>query len=321
MVNFFKSLFTSSKSEQETTEEQIQAPPKNFDTFKYDGLRAQRMGRLDFAIKCYHEALGLMKDYETLQFLVSAYTQSHELEDALDTTAELIELEPDNKDGYLVRMNLLYMLERLEETLEQALFLIEKEPDLFEPHFMKGKVEHDLKRHEEAIASLTKAIQLKEDLPALYYSRAKAYYSLPNLEAALADTDRAIELHPEDELFYMLKGVIHQEMKDDEAALENFLRVLELNPFHHQASLYVGNIYSRTDRKEQAMELYDDLLEMGEEFSALHEARAVLYDEQGEADKAKEEREKAAALRAEEGGEEVSDEKVNFDNMYKGGIF
>ena len=32
---------------------------KNFEIFKYDGLRAQRMGRPDYAVKCFIEALAI----------------------------------------------------------------------------------------------------------------------------------------------------------------------------------------------------------------------------------------------------------------------
>ena len=48
MPNFFKSFF-SGKSETPESEKQ-KNDQKNFEIFKYDGLRAQRMGRPDYAI-------------------------------------------------------------------------------------------------------------------------------------------------------------------------------------------------------------------------------------------------------------------------------
>lgn len=322
MANFFKSLFSSSKAEQAVAEEQTPEPPKNFDTLKYDGVRAQRMGRIGYATKCYQEALLLMKDYETMQFLASAYTQTHDLEDALEVTTEMTELEPDNKDGYLLRINLLYMMERLEESLQQVLILIDRVPDLTEAYYMKGKVELDMKRAEDAIVSLTEGIRLKEDAPQMFFVRAKAYYVLKNLEAAIKDIDQALTLNPEDESYYLLKGLIHQDMQDDESAVQNYLKVTELNPFSHQVALSIGNIYMRTNRAEEALELYDDLLEMGEEFPELHDARAQLFDQLGQSESAQEEREKADLLRKEAvDEEEVTDGKANFDNLYKGGFY
>ena len=55
MPNFFKSFF-SGKSETPESEKQ-KNDQKNFEIFKYDGLRAQRMGRPDYAVKCFIEAL------------------------------------------------------------------------------------------------------------------------------------------------------------------------------------------------------------------------------------------------------------------------
>ena len=49
MPNFFKSFF-SGKSETPESEKQ-KNDQKNFEIFKYDGLRAQRMGRPDYTFK------------------------------------------------------------------------------------------------------------------------------------------------------------------------------------------------------------------------------------------------------------------------------
>ena len=57
MPNFFKSFF-SGKSETPESEKQ-KNDQKNFEIFKYDGLRAQRMGRPDYAVKCFTEALAI----------------------------------------------------------------------------------------------------------------------------------------------------------------------------------------------------------------------------------------------------------------------
>lgn len=64
MPNFFKSFF-SGKSETPESEKQ-KNDQKNFEIFKYDGLRAQRMGRPDYAIKCFTEALAIEEDFETM---------------------------------------------------------------------------------------------------------------------------------------------------------------------------------------------------------------------------------------------------------------
>ena len=77
MPNFFKSFF-SGKSETPESEKQ-KNDQKNFEIFKYDGLRAQRMGRPDYAVKCFIEALAIKEEFETMGYLSQLYIQMKKL--------------------------------------------------------------------------------------------------------------------------------------------------------------------------------------------------------------------------------------------------
>jgi hypothetical protein len=67
MANFLKSLFTEKAENREEDDRKNRI--KNFELFKYDGLRAQRMRRVDYAIKCFTEALAIEEDFETIGYL------------------------------------------------------------------------------------------------------------------------------------------------------------------------------------------------------------------------------------------------------------
>ena len=73
MPNFFKSFF-SGKSETPESEKQ-KNDQKNFEIFKYDGLRAQRMGRPDYAVKCFIEALAIKEEFETMGYLSNSISR------------------------------------------------------------------------------------------------------------------------------------------------------------------------------------------------------------------------------------------------------
>ena len=45
-------------------------------------MRAQRMGRSDYSIKCFQEALALQEDFETMGYLVQVYIQTNQLAEA-----------------------------------------------------------------------------------------------------------------------------------------------------------------------------------------------------------------------------------------------
>ena len=79
-MSFFKSLFTG-KGDHEADAD-AKAAHKKFEILKYDGMRAQRMGRTDYAIQCFSQALALQSDFETMSYLARAYVQSGKLEEA-----------------------------------------------------------------------------------------------------------------------------------------------------------------------------------------------------------------------------------------------
>ena len=99
MPNFFKSFFAG-KTENPEEEKQKNAK-KNFEIFKYDGLRAQRMGRPDYAIKCFNEALAIEEDFETLNYLSQLYIQTGEFGKAHELLERMIALEPELTSTYL----------------------------------------------------------------------------------------------------------------------------------------------------------------------------------------------------------------------------
>ena len=59
-MGIFSSLFGSNKTPEENKE-------KNFDILKYDGIRAMRIGKLAYALKCFEEATAIKEDLETMQ--------------------------------------------------------------------------------------------------------------------------------------------------------------------------------------------------------------------------------------------------------------
>ena len=53
-MGLFKSLFGGNNTPETEKEKNDK---KNFEILKYDGIRAQRMGKLPYAIKCFEEAV------------------------------------------------------------------------------------------------------------------------------------------------------------------------------------------------------------------------------------------------------------------------
>ena len=99
MPNFFKSFF-SGKSETPENEKQ-KNDQKRFDIFKYDGLRAQRMGRPDYAIKCFTEALAIEEEFETMGYLSQLYIQMGDTAKARELLEKMAVMEPHITNTFL----------------------------------------------------------------------------------------------------------------------------------------------------------------------------------------------------------------------------
>ena len=72
-MGLLSSLFGGKSSEEKQTATQ---EDKNFDTLKYDGIRARNIHQLPYAIKCFENAIRLKEEPETMMLLANAYLQT-----------------------------------------------------------------------------------------------------------------------------------------------------------------------------------------------------------------------------------------------------
>ena len=103
-MGFLSSLFGSNTNAESNTE-------KNFDIFKYDGIRALRIGKVTYAIKCLKEALEIQQDIETMNYLASAYVQINQMDEAKKVFLSMTDIEPNEPTHFLSLANLCYMME------------------------------------------------------------------------------------------------------------------------------------------------------------------------------------------------------------------
>ena len=84
---------------------------KNFEIFKYDGLRAQRMGRPDYAVKCFTEALAIQEEFETMGYLSQLYIQMGETAKARELLEKMAAMEPHLTSTFLTLANVCFIQE------------------------------------------------------------------------------------------------------------------------------------------------------------------------------------------------------------------
>lgn len=312
-MGFFKSLF-GGNSTPETKKEKNDK--KNFDILKYDGIRAQRIGKLPYAIKCFEEAVAINDEMETLTLLANAYIQANRLDDARITFDRIAEKDPELVNTFLSLAGICFMQEDYESmnnACQKALALDSKNPLTY---YLSAKAAVGMKEDINAIAMLTKAIVLKEDYMEAYQLRAEILWNMRQSKDAADDIQKLLELNPEDEQALLLKGEILAATGEEEQAQECFNQVLSLNPFNEKSYLLLGNLFLAKKDFDKAIDIYDEAIEINPNFAQAYHERGRVKLLKGDKDGSVEDMKKAIELSPETEGN-ISGQYNNYENMTK----
>ncbi len=305
-MGFFKSLFTG-KAE-DPAEEQKKQAQKEFEILKYDGIRAHRMHRMDYARKCYEEAIKLQDDFETYGHLAQLLVETGDLQAALSPLQHMAESEPTVSQTFITLANVHFMLEDYEHMAADAQHAIDVDANEPRGYYLKGKAEHGLKQEDEAVGLLTQAIGLKEDYAEALLLRGQIYLRQGKLPEAMQDAERVIAAENEAENGLLLRGAVKEVDGKLEEAEADYRQVLELDPFNQQAYLYIGRLYLNGKRYDDAVSIMDDAIELSPVFAEAYEVRAEAKKQKGDAEGASKDATAAANLKA---ASEVTSEVVD----------
>ena len=253
MPNFFKSFF-SGKSETPESEKQ-KNDRKRFEIFKYDGLRAQRMGRPDYAVKCFTEALAIEEDFETMGYLSQLYIQTGETEKARELLEKMAIMEPHVTNTFLTLANVCFIQEDYKAMEEAASKAIAIEKGNAVAHYLLGKARKGQDDDLMTIAHLTKAIALKDDFIEARLMRAEALLKMKQYKETMEDIDAVLAQNPEEE------------------AEADYQLVTEVNPFNEQAYLYLGQLFINQKKLTEAISLFDEAIELNPNFAEAYKER------------------------------------------------
>ena len=284
MPNFFKSFF-SGKSETPESEKQ-KNDQKNFEIFKYDGLRAQRMGRPDYAVKCFIEALAIKEEFETMGYLSQLYIQMGETAKARELLEKMAAMEPDVTSTFLTLANVCFIQEDYQAMEEAANKAIAIEEGNAVAHYLLGKARKGQDDDLMTIAHLTKAITLKDDFIEARLLRAEALMNLKQYKDMMEDIDAVLAQNPEEETA--------------EEAEEDYKLVTEINPFNEQAYLYLGQLYINQKKLTEAIGLFDEAIELNPNFAEAYKERGRAKLLNGDKDGSVEDMKKSLELNPKE---------------------
>ena len=304
-MGIFSSLFGGSKKNEEE---------KNFDILKYDGIRAMRIGKLTYALKCFEEATAIQEDLETMQHQANTYIRVNRMDDARQLMNRMTEIASDQPLVFQSLASLCYMQEDykgMDEACRKALALNDQDPATY---FLSAKAAVGLSNGIQAIAMLTKAIMLNEEFVEAYQMRAEILWTMRQAKDANEDIEKLLSMNPEDENALLLKGEILAVSGEEEKALELIDQVLALNPFSEKAYLLKGSYFLAKQAFDKAIEVYDEALEINPNFAQAYHERGRVKLAKGDKQGSMEDMKRAIEL-SPENGANISGEYNNYEQQ------
>lgn len=313
MMNLLKKLFAGNNEPEENVRHKNEE--RNFDILKYDGIRAQRIGKWIYAEKCFKEALNIRPDLETASQLVSTSLQLNKLDQAHEVLGQMISLEPQRLQSYLDLARVCYLQEHYDDMLATAQQAAQLVPDNETPYFLQAQAYHKLGDSIHTIVALTQAISRKEDFTEAYLMRGQVLLEMKQYNEALEDVDFLLKHDSIDEEALRLAAEVQQGLGNEDEAVTYYKKVIDLNPFNEHSYEQIALIHARKKEYAQAIATLDEALEINEK-AQLYQLRGKLKMDSGDKEGALADMKKALELNP-ESENRISGHFDNFDTLYK----
>ena len=177
-------------------EKALELQPDLVDAWYNKGVILQKMGKTDEGQAAINKTMELGKNNTSLYDRVGMLMQTGNLKDAL----ELINTELENSDAslqtYLLKGMILYEMKQYEDLLALSAEIIALDKDNPEGWIMKGLALSSLEKMDESLEAYNHALSINPDLPDALYNRACIYAQQGDKTKALKDLSKTFNIHP-----------------------------------------------------------------------------------------------------------------------------
>lgn len=259
-MGIWKALFGG--ADENLEEEKKGKEDSQFDLFKYDGVRALRIGQTEYAVKCFEKALELREDLEVRDYLAQALMRGGNLEESLEHYQKLAEAQPANAAVKVQMAHVAYMLEDYDRMATWAEQAVEADGELARAHFVLAQARIGQGDLINGIAQLTQAVALDETQGEARLLRGQTLLGMGDVKGAEEDADFLAERLADNEDVLLLKARVEVAKGNRQEAIHIYNKVTEVNPFAIDAYRERGRLYFEEGDTKHAKEDADKLLEL-----------------------------------------------------------
>jgi predicted O-linked N-acetylglucosamine transferase (SPINDLY family) len=216
---------------------------------------------------------------DTLYVLGMMAGQMKDFAGALDWTARVLKIDPDNAIAHNNRGLALKGLDDLDGALMSYDRAIAIKPDYPVAYNNRGNVLKELKRADAALQSYDRALALAPDYVDAHYNRAVLLGDLEQWEAAAASYENAIAIRADHAEAHCNLGAALQALKRFDAAAASFIKAISIKPTLSKAHSNLGNVLRELERFNEALDSCERAIVLEETLAEAHLNRGnVLYD-------------------------------------------
>jgi tetratricopeptide (TPR) repeat protein len=180
------------------------------------------------------------------------------------------------------------------ETAEAVMLTVRLSPA--EDHYRRGVLLSQRHQHGEAVKAFTEALLLRGTDAQASQQRGLAYFQMQDYARAVQDFTQAIQLQPRLAMAYQQRGLAFAQQRKFVEAIADFSRALQLNPNFALALNHRGLAHYHQLAFEKALQDFGEAIRLNPMSSVFYQHRAMVHAAKGDHQRARVDREKAAAL-------------------------
>jgi tetratricopeptide (TPR) repeat protein len=251
------------------------------------GYALREEGRLDEAIRHYHEALRIKPDYgEAHVNLGAALALQGKVHEAMGHYAEALRIDPGSVGAHSNMASALVKLGRFDEAANHAYAALRIDPFFAEAYSHLGSALAGLGRLEEAVGHSYQAAALKPDHAEAHVNLGALLLRQGHIEEAVAHLSTALKIDPRSaEAHYNLGlGLARQERFEE--AMGHFFEALQLRPGSAEVHYSLGLALALQGSRQEAMEHFAKAVELKPDHGQAHGKLGAMLAKEGRPEEA-----------------------------------
>lgn len=247
------------------------------------GISMENLGRLDEALRCYEEAMGVTTNPGYLEVArARVLAKLGRFEEALSACDEGLEVDPTLVQALNDKGVVLQQLRRFEEALDCRNQVLATDPSNVVALIGKGCVLMMLKRLDEALAAFDRALEINPRQEDAWQNKGYCLEKSKRRPEALVCYEKALEINPRAYRAWYNKGIVEARLNRLIEALTSCKRALEIDDSDPELWTMAGSLLAEQFQWDDAIEHFDAAIQVDPAHVRAWYNRGVAFESMGD---------------------------------------